>query len=120
MARCAGGGGVSGFLRQPWTLRLTLSGPMGERFDIVVNLGEDVISDVVRVNPPRPFPFTALDTPSLDDVVSVLRRKQLRKDLFANECQRLGTMLAERMEDKEGWHGPDRQEMLKDWGPKQR
>ena len=48
--------------------------------------------------------------------MTVLKRREFRKDLFQDEARRLGALLAERMEDKEGWHGVERQERLEDWG----
>ena len=41
--------------------------------------------------------------------------KKFRKDLFRQEATRLGVLLAERMEDSEGWHGIEREERLENW-----
>jgi len=45
--------------------------------------------------------------------VKILKRREFRKQLFINEATRLGALLAERMEDAEGWHDVSRIEPAK-------
>lgn len=45
-----------------------------------------------------------------DSVIDMLRTKVMRKDLFVMAAERLGALLAERMEDAEGWHDQSRVE----------
>jgi hypothetical protein len=89
-------------------LRMGLIGPHGESVSIGVTLADDVASDLYRISPPD----TALASfgigSTFDQVVAVLRKKQFRKDLFQQEASRLGALLAERMEDAEGWHDASR------------
>jgi len=47
------------------------------------------------------------------DVVEIMKLREFRKDFFINECVRIGTLLAERMEDAEGWHDVSRIEPAK-------
>lgn len=45
---------------------------------------------------------------SFESTVELIRRKEFRKKLFVETAERLGTLLAERMEDAEGWHDASR------------
>lgn len=47
---------------------------------------------------------------SFGDVVEVIKRKEIRKRLFIAAASQLAAQMAERMEDAEGWHDPDRVE----------
>lgn len=94
-----------------WQLEMSMIGPYGERYTVAVELGRHTAEEVHRLPPPIP------GLVSFDDAVQVLKRREFRKDLFTDTATRLGTMLAERLEDKEGWHGVERQENLEDWGP---
>ena len=93
-----------------WKLQLMLVGPCGERYAISISVAEEVASDIAKINPPSMLaPFER----SLDQTVSVLRRREFRKDLLMQECTRLGKLLSERMEDAEGWHDASRIEPAK-------
>ncbi len=55
-----------------------------------------------------------------DGAVQIMRVREFRKDLFIDLATRLGALLAERMEDAEGWHDasmiePARQQLGGDW-----
>jgi hypothetical protein len=45
---------------------------------------------------------------NLDGTVRLMRTREMRKDLFLLAAKRLGALLAERMEDAEGWHDASR------------
>lgn len=94
-----------------WSLVLSLYGPHGERQSMAVELAENVASEIARIDPPMklraPFEVT------IEDVVTVLRRKEFRKSLFRDASANLGALLAERMEDAEGWHDVERIEPAK-------
>ncbi len=45
---------------------------------------------------------------SFEEVVEIMKVREFRKDFFIRECRRLGALLAERMEDAEGWHDTSR------------
>ena len=49
---------------------------------------------------------------SMDDVVKVLKVREFRKGLLMAAARNMGALLAEHLEDKEGWHGIERQERL--------
>jgi hypothetical protein len=103
-------------MSRPWLLKLALLGPDGEKYDMAISLGNDVIDSYVCVPPPdMSLVQFGLGT-SFNEAVEIMRRRDLRRDLFAQECARIGLLLAHRMEDKEGWHGVERKENLKDWG----
>lgn len=58
---------------------------------------------------------------TMDDTVRLMKRREMRKGLFKRACERLGALLAERMEDAEGWHDvervePARRQLGGDWG----
>lgn len=95
------------------TLTLTFDPGYGrQKLSMCLPLGEDIAAEIERLQPPRKAAVAFLGM-SLDDVVSVLRRKEFRKDLFLGEATRLGALLAERMEDAEGWHDASRIEPAK-------
>lgn len=45
---------------------------------------------------------------SFDDVVTLIRTKEMRRNLFKDLAVQLAGQMADRMEDAEGWHDPDR------------
>jgi hypothetical protein len=51
---------------------------------------------------------------SFDEAVRVMRRREFRRDLLTSAAAQCGSALADYLEDKEGWHGIDRQEWIKD------
>lgn len=93
-----------------WTLEMSMRGPHGEAYTVALPLDHHTAGEFERIAPPVPL------MNSFDDAVEILRRREFRKDLFQRAARNLGTLLAETMEDKEGWHGVDRQEGLADWG----
>ncbi len=52
--------------------------------------------------------------PSMEQTVSILRRREFRKDLLIEAATLLGARLAERMEDAEGWHDTSRIETARE------
>ena len=50
---------------------------------------------------------------SFEEVVETMKVREYRKDFFIRECRRIGALLAERMEDAEGWHDASRIEPAK-------
>jgi len=90
-----------------WTLQLTLKNDRGENYHTAIDIGHTISGSrpVFPLRPPSEYDFATFDT-----VVEILKARTLRKDVFGQECQRLGRKLAEHLEDKEGWHGEDRKE----------
>ena len=95
-------------------LRLTLdTGGVGrETFTIAIGLHPGVASDLMTLKP-SPRPIVAGGDVPMKAAIEVLRQKKYRKDMLIAECKRLGTLLAERMEDAEGWHDESRIEPAK-------
>lgn len=90
-----------------WCLEMSMIGPYGERYTQRVALDHRTASDIQKIDPP----VTVIN--SFDDAVNFIKRREYRKDLFTHAATQLGTQLAERMEDAEGWHGMSRQEPAK-------
>ena len=92
-------------------LTLTFSAEFNEQYSMVIYLDESVAKKFSQIKPPG-IPSTIILN-SFEEIVDILKIKQFRKDLFMNECRRLGALLAERMEDAEGWHDESRIEPAK-------
>jgi hypothetical protein len=89
----------------PWTLELRIIDPMGRTYSRKA-IGVDAFTFGERFVVPPPGPFDGL---SFDNVVERIQKKEFRKDILETECLRLGRAMGEHLEDKEGWHGVDRQ-----------
>lgn len=84
------------------TLTLTFDPGDGQkRLQMVLPLDERTARNFARI---RPLRDELPGLVSMETVVEVLRLKEFRKHLFVGEATRLGRLLAERMEDAEGWH----------------
>lgn len=44
----------------------------------------------------------------MDDAVELMRTKELRRKIFKDVALQLAGQMADRMEDADGWHDPDR------------
>ncbi len=93
-----------------WFLEMSMNGPRGERYVMRVGLDSMTARECSHIEPLPPVPGLV----KFDDAVEILKRREYRKDLFIDQARRLGTLLAERMEDAEGWHGVSRQEPAKE------
>lgn len=49
---------------------------------------------------------------NLNDAVKILKVREFRKELLIKSAKNMGVLLAEHLEDKEGWHGLKRQERI--------
>ena len=49
-----------------------------------------------------------VSTIGMDEVVTLMRTKELRRKIFKEIALQLAGQMADRMEDAEGWHDPDR------------
>jgi hypothetical protein len=97
-------------LKNQWRLEMAMIGPFGERYIMAVSLDDYTAQEIHRVDPPSSAPFIGA---TFDEAVKILKRREFRKDLFQEEARRLSALLAERMEDAEGWHDIGRQEPAK-------
>lgn len=87
-----------------YTLKMTFEGPYGNTIhQYCLDISPCVARDFERISVPVP------ELTSFETVVDVLKTRVLRKDMFMDASKRLGGLLAEAMEDKEGWHGASRQ-----------
>lgn len=53
-------------------------------------------------------------TMSMDAVVEMMRTKEMRRTVFKELAVQLAGQMADRMEDAEGWHDPDRIKTARD------
>jgi hypothetical protein len=90
-----------------WRLTLTLSDPFGRDVAYAIPIDEVVGEKLVDLRPLSTLDVMVEPEP-LKATISVLKRKEFRKDLFIAEAGRLGALLAERMEDAEGFHDASR------------
>lgn len=86
------------------TIMLSIDTPYG-RFASALDVDEYTFSEKIALGD-QPFPGSI----SFNDAVTVLKKRSFRKDLLRQTALRLATQIAERLEDKEGWHGEDRRE----------
>jgi hypothetical protein len=87
-----------------FTLILTLRDKRGyERpLEMAVDLNQEV-----RIAP-RAVDEMKLGFGNMDSTVRLMKVREFRKHLFIHAAERLGALLAERMEDAEGWHDAER------------
>lgn len=95
-----------------FVLTLTLTNKhTGEDYRYCLNLPDEVAQDAWEIPPPdHSIPFLC---DSMTTAVKRIKRRVFRKELFTREATRLGVLLAEYMEDKEGWHGEQRKETIR-------
>lgn len=99
-----------------WSLQLSLVSDRGESFHQAIDADIFAIDEMVVINPPAKDPIgRMLGGDTFDTVIKKMRKRELRKDIMRDECLRLGAKLAEYMEGREGWHGVDRQERIREY-----
>lgn len=94
-------------MKNDWTLSLSLKGPMGEHYELRLPIDGLLARDVGITGLQKPSIY---DCSSIDEAVVIMKKREFRKDIMVSQATRLGILLAQRMEDCEGWHGEDRQE----------
>jgi hypothetical protein len=50
----------------------------------------------------------------MDETVNVLRKREFRREFLLHAAKKLAARLADYIEDKEGWHGDDRRDRIKE------
>lgn len=93
-----------------FTLQLTLRD--NQSYDAPLHMAIDV-DEVLRissreVSEMRMGADFGVATMDFDAVVHLIRTKEFRRKFFVEAAQRLGALMAERMEDAEGWHDTGR------------
>lgn len=91
--------------RPRFTLQITLRD--NHSFDPPLAMAIDLDPDTLRIAP-RAVDEMKAGFGTFDSTVRLMKVRQYRKDLFIHAAERLGALLAERMEDAEGWHDASR------------
>jgi hypothetical protein len=91
-------------------LQLTLRDKMtGETLHTAADLAGDTIRisarDVSEMKLGRDLGVALMP---VDQVITIMRQREYRKDLFVMAATQLAKAMAERMEDAEGWHDQSR------------
>jgi hypothetical protein len=91
--------------RARFTLQITLRDNYGYEppLCMAVELDEEV-----RIAPRAVEEMKLGLSGGMDQAVGLMRVREFRKNLFIRAAERLGALLAERMEDAEGWHDTSR------------
>lgn len=71
---------------------------IGERFVDNMKMGTDL----------------GLPMVSFEEVVQVMRVREFRRQLLVAQASQLGAALADHLEDREGWHGVERAERVRE------
>lgn len=79
------------------------------------------LDEYVRISP-RDVEAIKTGLGTFDGTINLMKQRSFRKDLFIHAAKQLGALLAERMEDAEGWHDasriePARQQLGGRWEP---
>ena len=86
-----------------FTLQLTLRDNFGyDTLHMAVDLDREV-----RISA-RAVDVMKAGVSTFDEAITMMQTKELRKKLFHETAGRLGALMAERMEDAEGWHDVER------------
>lgn len=96
--------------RARFTLSISLHDRYGEQrpLTMAIDLDEEVRISPRIVDDMKFGREIGASLVSMDEAVRVMKKRVLRKDLFTAAAKRLGALLAERMEDAEGWHDESR------------
>jgi hypothetical protein len=95
-----------------FTLQLTLRDNHGfeQPLNMAIDLDEELRISTRAVEETKMGAELGVSVMSFDAVVRLMKTKEIRKDLFRQAAIRLAGLMAERMEDAEGWHDPSRVE----------
>lgn len=94
--------------RPRFSLRLTLYDRFGQPLSMEVGLDKEVRISTRVVGEMKMAAECGIGMLTMDDALTVMKTKELRKDLFVAAAQQLARQMAERMEDAEGWHDASR------------
>lgn len=91
--------------RGQFTLQITLRDNHG--FDQPLSMAIDLDQEL-RIAPRAVEELKVGLSGGMDQAVHLMRVREMRKDIFIHAAERLAALLAERMEDAEGWHDTSR------------
>ncbi len=108
MTQKFGDGG--GFDRERFTLQLSLidNHNFGSVIHMAVDCDQALRVSARAVDEMKLGMDLGVSVVSSDHAITMLRTKEMRRRLFKEISDRLAGKLADRMEDAEGWHDPDR------------
>lgn len=92
--------------RPRFSIELTLRDERGERIRYCLPLADEELRISARIVEAIKSP--AVFGMSFESAVKIMQRKEYRRDLFRLATERLAMLLADRMEDAEGWHDQSR------------
>ena len=93
-----------------WTLELKFANNMGNSHIYALEVDPFTAREFDKIEAPAASEVgRIMQDWDMSHLVYNLKNKQFRKDFFVSEATRLGHLLADRMADKEGWHGVDRE-----------
>jgi len=92
-------------MRQP-TIEIILIDEEGKETSLCINM-ERRFS---HAPPPDDTPYGG---ETFDSCIAKMKKREYRKDEILDACHRLGSLLQDRLCDKEGWHGQERADRLK-------
>lgn len=74
-----------------------------ESFDPPLHMAVGLVDEQLRIAP-RAVDEMKAGFGTYDGTIRLMKVRKFRKDLFIHAATNLGALLAERMEDAEGWH----------------
>lgn len=89
-------------------IRLRNNHSFEEPLSMAIDLDQEVRISPRAVGEMKMGAEIGMSVMSADQTIKFMQRREFRKDLFIEACKRLGALLAERMEDAEGWHDQSR------------
>jgi hypothetical protein len=98
-------------MKSDWTLQLSIRERHGSRsYHMAVDLDIETFGERLADDMKAGLAFAGPG--AFEETVSVLKERQFGRDLLERAATMLGKQLADHLEDREGWHGIERQEAL--------
>lgn len=87
-----------------------ISEATNERYAQAVRLEDDEAVDRWEHSLGKLKPPSELDTRTFEETIQAMQRREFRRSAIVSQAKTLGDALCDLLEDREGWHGADRQE----------
>jgi hypothetical protein len=101
-------------MQSDWQLELSVVEKRGSRrYSFAINLSTDDFGDGLVDDMRAGLAFAGPEVSPFAETVTVLRRRQFRREALPEIARQLGAKLADYIEDREGWHGTGRQQTAK-------